>query len=79
MTAVVPAQPDAEDREHLRDLVRAGAVGPWHYRWPELTVVAKRLGLSPQNAVYRAHDGNWSPNRTPATTAADFIREATSR
>lgn len=79
MTAVVPRQPTAEDIDQIRDLVRAGAVGPWHYRWTELTVVAARIGLRPDDVVYRAHDGNWSPNRTPATTAADHIREANAR
>lgn len=79
MTAVAPRPATDEDRAHLRDLVRAGAVGSWHYRWPELCAVAARLGISPHNAVYRAHDGTWSPNHTPAATAADFIREANTR
>jgi hypothetical protein len=81
VTATVPAQPASEDidRDRLRDLVRAGVVGSWHYRWPELTAVAARLGLRPDDAVYRAHDGGWSPNRKPAATAADHIREANTR
>lgn len=79
MTADIPRQPVAEDIDHLRDLVRAGVVGPWHYRWTELTTVTDRLGIRPDDAIYRAHDGNWSANRTPATTAADFIREANVR
>jgi len=81
VTAQLPARtPDeAEDIDHICDLVRAGAVGPWHYRWLELTTVAARLGVTPHNAVYLAHDGNWSPNRKPAATAADFIREANAR
>lgn len=79
MTATVPRQPSADDIEYVCDLVRAGVAGSWHYRWPELEAVAARLGLKPEDAVWRAHDGNWSPNRKPATTAADFIREATTR
>lgn len=80
MTADVPRQPATrDDIDHVRDLVRAGVVGPWHYRWLELTTTAARLGITPHNAVYLAHDGDWSPNRKPATTPADHIREATSR
>lgn len=79
MTAVVPNRPDSEDIDHLRDLVRAGAVGPWHYRWPEVRAVAARLGVRPDDAVYLTRDGAWSPNRKPAATAADFIREANAR
>lgn len=79
MTAVVPRQATDEDIDQIRDLVRAGAVGPWHYRWPALKAVAARLGISPENAVYRTHDGRWSEYHTQPTTIADAIREATAR
>lgn len=84
MTAVVPRQPAThdDDIDRIRDLVRAGVVGPWHYRWPELKTVAARLGITPADAVYRAHDGYWSatPNsRHHQATLADVIREAASR
>lgn len=81
MTADVgPTRPATrDDIDHIRDLVRAGVAGSWHYRWPEMQATAARLGITPQDAVYRAHDGNWSPNRKPAATAADFIREANAR
>lgn len=79
MTAVVPRQQTAEDIDHIRELVRAGVVGSWHYRWTELTVTAARLGLRPDDAIWRAHDGHWSANPQPAATAADHIREANTR
>lgn len=82
MTAVVPRPATREDIDHIRDLVRAGAVGPWHYRWTELTIVAARLGISPENAVYRAKDGYWSATENRLhiqTTLADVIREAATR
>jgi hypothetical protein len=79
VTAVVPRPATREDIDHIRDLVRAGAVGPWHYRWPELEAVAHRIGLRPDDAVWRAHDGTWSPNPQPTPTVADFIREANAR
>lgn len=79
MTAVVPRQATTDDIDHIRELVRAGVVGPWHYRWTELIVTAARLGISPENAVYRAHDGHWSATPQPAATAADHIREANAR
>lgn len=79
MTAVVLRQATTDDIEHVCDLVRAGVAGAWHYRWPELEAVAARLGLKPQDAVWRAHDGHWSATPQPAATAADHIREATTR
>ena len=84
MTAVVP-RPSAtrdDDIDHIRDLVRVGVVGAWHYRWPELQATAARLGITPENAVYRAHDGHWpaTENRLHIqTTLADVIREAATR
>lgn len=80
MTAVVPRPATRDDIDHIRDLVRAGVVGPWHYRWPEMQATATRLGITPENAVYRTHDGRWSQyhNHHPAT-AADEIRKAATR
>jgi hypothetical protein len=49
--------------DELRDLARAGVAGPWHYRWPELEAVAARLGISPKDAYWHAHDGDWAHNR----------------
>jgi hypothetical protein len=66
VTAVVPRPATREDIDHIRDLVRAGVAGSWHYRWPELVATAARLGLTPQNAVWRA-------NNPTHATAADFI------
>jgi hypothetical protein len=79
VTAVVPRPANRDDVAHIQELVRVGVVGPWHYRWPELVAVAKRLDLRPDDAVWRAHDGTWSPNPQPEPTAADFIREANTR
>lgn len=74
MTAIVPRRHTADDIDHIRDLVRAGVVGTWHYRWPELEAVAARLGVTPDNAIWRTQEGTW-----PAPTAADHIREANAR
>lgn len=78
MTAIVP-RPSAtrdDDIDHIRDLVRVGVVGAWHYRWPEMQAIAARLGITPADAVYRTHDGHWPEH--PATVA-DAIREAATR
>lgn len=80
MTADIPRQPAAEQLAVVRALVSQGVVGPWHRRWTEMQDAASALGTTPENAVYRAHDGCWSntkSNNTP--TPADAIREAATR
>ena len=82
MTADGPRPATREDIEHILDLVRAGVVGSWHYRWREMQATAARIGITPENAVYRAHDGYWSANENRLhhqTTLADAIREAATR
>lgn len=81
MTADVPRQPSTQDKniDTIRALVRAGVLGPCHRRWNELRQAAFALGIRPEDAVYRVHDGCWSDHPNYATAAADFIREANSR
>lgn len=94
MTSDVPRQPTVRDINiaTVRALVRAGVCGPCHRRWHEMRRVAADLGIRPEDAVYRAHDGDWK-HRTDLDVvrhaqdvvalndepAADFIREAATR
>ena len=67
---------------NLLDQILSHLRAAWHYRWPELQATAARLGITPENAVYRAHDGHWpaTENRLHIqTTLADVIREAATR
>lgn len=79
MTADVPRQPSTRDINiaTVRALVRAGVLGPSHRRWHEMDNVARALGIRPEDAVYRAHDGAWK-NRTDLDHLAD-TREAATR
>lgn len=84
MTADIPRQPTVEQLAVVRALVSQGVVGPWHRRWTEMQNAASALGITPENAVYRVHDGCWA-NPTAAQnddedlTPADAIREAATR
>lgn len=81
MTADVPRQRADEDIERIRALVHAGVVGSCHRRWSEMDQAARALGIRPEDAVYRVHDGIWSDHHhhNEIQTVADAIREATAR
>jgi hypothetical protein len=81
VTADVPRQRTAQDKDidTVRNLVRAGVLGPCHRRWLELCRVAHRLGCRPQDAIWRVREGCWSDHDDPIHTLADAIREAAAR
>lgn len=81
MTADVPRQPATEDIDiaTIRALVRAGVVASSHRRWNEMRQAAFALGIRPEDAVYRVHDGIWSDHHHDPLSVADFIREEATR
>jgi hypothetical protein len=80
VTAVAPRPASHDDDiDHIRDLVRIGVVGSWHYRWPDMQATANRLGLTAENAVYLTNEGRWREYHDHPATVADAIREATTR